>query len=183
MNDKEPSSRLVSTIAQAGFAACLIGYYTLLPSVLPPRFMVEPSWNPRGWNWFGQPPSAALLWAVVLLTALCAVRFIILFYSRHPTDAVVWYCLALAAFLPGVWLLCVTEWDYHGVSEMGCWVGTPIALLTVPSIVFLFDLTRPAGMPLGWYLLRSLAELALLTPAWVYCWVMIEFHVLGWCGP
>src|SRR5438105_8062362 len=128
---------LLSPLVWVGCLVCL--GYLLLPGVVPPRVEVEKDWQ-SGPNWFGHPSWTAYLYGVGLLIGLCALRFLILRGGRPASDAAVWYCLALAALLPAIWLLVVTDWDNEFVAETACWVGMPIALLFVPSVLFCVDL-------------------------------------------
>jgi hypothetical protein len=161
----------------------IVAGYIFLPKVLPPRFEQKISWHPEERNWFGQPGWTAFLYAAGLLIVLCALRLLILRKSRGPIDAAAWYCLVLSAFVPAVWLFVVTDWDNEAVAETACWVGYPIALLFVPTAVFLFDLITHTSLAPGVYLLRSVGEICLLVPNWCVFWVIVESLILGWIGP
>jgi hypothetical protein len=156
--------------------------YIFLPKLLPPRFEQTISWHSEERNWFGQPGWTAFVYAGGLLITLCTLRFLILRKSRGPIDAIIWYCLVLSVFVPAVWLFVVTDWDNEAVAEIACWVGCPIALLFVPTVVFLFDLITHTSLAAGLYLLRSVGEICLLVPVWCMVWVYIELLILGWIG-
>jgi hypothetical protein len=162
---------------------CLVTLgYLLLPGYLPPRFKVEHDWD-SGPNWFGQPTWTAFVYADGLLISLCVLRFLIVRGNRRASDATAWYCLALAVYLPAIWLLVVVDWDNDAVAPIACWVGVPIALLFVPSVVFCADLLlRPALSPAR-YALRSALEIVVLVPLWSFLWGFVEFLILGWFGP
>ncbi len=169
---KYPKSCLVCIIA--------LGYF-LLPRILPPRFAVEQEWH-SGVNWFGQPNWTAFFYAGGLLISLCTLRFLVVRGSRRASDAIAWYCLALAVFLPAIWLLVVVDWDNEAVAPVACWVGDPIALLCIPTIVFGADLVlRPSLTPAG-YALRSIFEIVVLVPIWCLVWVYVMLLILGWVG-
>ncbi|MBI1916157.1 MAG: hypothetical protein HYS12_15700 [Planctomycetes bacterium] len=116
------------------------------------------------------------------MISLYALRFLIIQKNRRATDALAWYCLALAVFVPAIWLLVVTNWDSMFFARIACWVGDPIALLFVPSVLFPFYLSMRPSLTLGIYTLLSMAEIVLLVPAWIFFWVQVEFWVLGWAG-
>ena len=156
--------------------------YMFLPQLLPPRFEVEKDWH-SGRNWFGQPGWISFVCAAGLLITLCALRFLIVRKSRNPGNAAIWYCLVLAVIIPAIWLFVVIDWDNEAVADIACWVGDPIALLLVPSVLFFVDLTTPLFRDLGSYLLRSIVEICVLVPVWSVVWVYIEAFILGWVGP
>jgi hypothetical protein len=168
--------------AKAWLTLAVAAGYLLLPRLVPHRFETEKDWCP-GYNWFGQPHWTALLYGGGLLIALCTLRFLIVTKSRRASDAVAWYCLALAVILPAVWLLVVVDWDNEAVAEIACWVGYPIALLTVPSCLFCLDLVSRSPLSPGSCALRTLAELCGLVPVWLFVWTYAEFFILGWVGP
>ena len=159
----------------------IVASYVLLPGILPPRVAQERGWRSEGWNWFGHGGWTAFGFAVGLLVLLCAVRYLIERMNSRTGDSVVWYCLALAVFVPAIWLLVDTDWDNMGVSPLACWVGVPIALLFVPSAMFYADLLM-GPLPPGIYTLRSLLEIVVLVPGCLHFWTLIELFVLGWWG-
>jgi hypothetical protein len=161
----------------------IVAGYIFLPKLLSPRFEQKISWHPEERNWFGQSGWIVFAYAAGLLTTLCASRFLILRKGRGSIDAIAWYCLVLSVFVPAVWLFVVTDWDNEAVAEIGCWVGYPIALLFVPTVVFLVDLITRSSLAPGVYLLRSIGEICLLVPVWCMVWVYIELLILGWIGP
>jgi hypothetical protein len=144
---------------------------------------VEEHWGADGVNWFGQGPAAAFGYAVAILAVLYASRSLIVRRASCPASALAWYVMLLAALLPAVWLLVVFDWDNQAVSAVACWAGTPIALLSVPTLSFGFDLATGLRLRGGAYLARSLLEAAVLVPIWAVLWVYCEFLVLNWVGP
>jgi len=159
----------------------LVAAYLVLPGFLPPRCQVEPHWGQGGVNWFGQGPAFAFSFAAVIIVLLCSLRFVIVAMARGPADAFVWYLLLFAAMLPGVWLLVDIDWDNVAVSGIAEWVGTPIALLFVPTAFLVYDLITATHLTAWKYAARTLLEI-LLIPVWVYLWLMCEFLLLGWVG-
>jgi len=67
------------------------------------------------------------------------------------------------------------------VSGIAEWVGTPIALLFVPTAFLVYDLITATHLTAWKYAARTLLEI-LLIPVWVYLWLMCEFLLLGWVG-
>lgn len=156
--------------------------YLGLYRFVPPRHRVESHWGADGVNWFGQSQGWTWLWALCLLAALYLLRFTITRWVRSPASALAWYALLLAALLPGVWLLVVTDWDNEAVAEIACWMGTPIALLFVPTAVLGWDVAFGVRLPGGAYAVRALVELLLFVPVWLMAWVYFEMLVLNWFG-
>ncbi len=93
--------------------------------------------------------------------------------SRRATDAIAWYGLALAVFVPAIWLLVVTDWNNEALAEIGCWVVDPIAILFVPSVLFAVYLLIRSSLALGVYILLSMAEIILLVPTWFVLWYCV----------
>ena len=174
--------RLVRIFPLLG-AGCLVCCgYLLLPGLLPPRAEVERDWD-SGPNWFGQPSWTSFPYAVGILVVLCVVRFLILRTAHPASYAVAWYCLALAVFVPAIWLLVVIDWDNEAVSKVACWVGYPISLLVVPSVLFCVDLRLFPSLSAGVYAVRSVVEMVILVPTWLFLWIWVELLFLGWWGP
>jgi hypothetical protein len=157
--------------------------YLVLPAHLPARVRVESHWGDEGVNWFGQGQAAAYCFALAVLALLCSLRLLIVRWAVGPADALAWYGLLVAALLPAVWLLVVFDWDNEAASPEANWVGTPIALLFVPSVVACWDVLTGTRLS-GWnYAARSLLEVVVLVPLWVCFWVMCMELPLGWVGP
>jgi hypothetical protein len=120
--------------------------------------------------------------ALAILAAFNTARYLITNKTMSPRSTLGWYAILLAVALPFVWLFVNLDWDHEFVSPAANWVGSPIAVLFVPTAFFCFDLKSGSRLGLAWYVSRSLIEL-LLIPLWVIIWVYFEFLVLGWCGP
>lgn len=150
---------------------------------LPPRWGAERHWGGGNFNSFGQGPGAALLSAVAILILLCSLRYAIVCKGCCRADAAAWYLLLLSAAVPAVWLLVELDWDNEAVSPLANWVGTPVALLLVPTLFAGYDVVAANRLPLGLYAGRSLLEILVLVPVWFYIWVAyFEFLLLGWFG-
>lgn len=83
------------------------------------------------------------------------------------------------AAVPVAWLIS-PDWQNPNVREIANWIGTPLILLTVPTISFLYDYYRgAANLGSAWYC-RSLVEVFIGVPAWGLLWVALEIFVLRW---
>jgi hypothetical protein len=56
----------------------------------------------------------------------------------------------------------VFDWDNEAVAAVANWVGTPIALLFVPTAFAFYDVTVGPRLPVWWYAARSLLEIVVL---------------------
>jgi hypothetical protein len=165
----------------AALLSLLLAYLGLY-RFTPPRHRVESHWGENGVNWFGQSQGLPLLWAVTLLALLYLLRYAITRWARSPESVLTWYALLLASLLPGVWLLVVTDWDNEAVAEIGCWAGTPIALLFVPTAVLVWDVAFKVRLSGAAYAARALVEVIVFVPIWSVAWAYFEMFVLGWFG-
>jgi hypothetical protein len=164
------------------FALLLLAWaYLVLPAHLPAR--VQMDWGEGSVNWFGQGPAVANCFALAVLALLCSLGLLIVRRAVGPLDALAWYCLLLAALLPAVWLLVAFDWDSEAASPEANWVGTPIALLFVPTVVACWDVLTVTRLSAWRYAARSLLEIAVLVPLWACFWVMCMELPLGWVGP
>lgn len=60
------------------------------------------------------------------------------------------------------------------------WIGLPVAILGLPASSFLVDWFHSPVRLSTRYIARTLCEVLLLFPAWVFAWVLLELFVLGW---
>jgi hypothetical protein len=179
----KPESMWLSHTLKLVVLVFLVAAFIIIPPSLQPRIKVEPHWGDGGVNWFGQGPVFALFFAVALLILLCSLRFLIIANVRCPIDAFAWYLLLLASLLPTVWLLVVYDWDNEAGSDIAIWVGTPVALLFVPTAFACYDLVTNTRLTAWPYIARSLIEVIILVPTWAYIWVVFfMFFLLGWVG-
>jgi hypothetical protein len=158
--------------------------YFALAAFLPPRCRVEPHWGAGGVSWFGLGPGFGFFFAALILVLLCSLRFLIVSKVRFVVERLAWYGLLLAVLIPATWFLVDFDWDNEAVSANANWIGTPIGLLFVPTAFACFDLTSQDRLSVGAYFMRSVVELFVLVPIWLYLWVLLgEFLLLGWVGP
>ncbi|MEM9412745.1 MAG: hypothetical protein AAGA30_16660, partial [Planctomycetota bacterium] len=90
-------------------------------------------------------------------------------------------CIAL---LPYLYLNFVTDWGNPDVLPIANWIGAPVALFTVPLVSFIRSNLMPnikrREKGQASFLILSIFEVLILTPAWVAFWILLEVSVLGW---
>ncbi len=118
------------------------------------------------------------LGAVALVVAVYAVKELALRYASRPWGVIL-FGLALAAAVPAAWAL-DPDWDNPHVLRVGIWVGTPVGLLAVPLVSFLFDLARGVPGSREQRLRRTAVEVLAVVPAWFFGWLVVQVFVLGW---
>jgi hypothetical protein len=69
------------------------------------------------------------------------------------------------------------DWNNPHVKPIANYVGTPIVLLVIPAVSFVIDIVSQTRRSRA---TRTLVELFVGVPAWFFCWIVIEFTVLGW---
>ncbi|MGO9115460.1 MAG: hypothetical protein ACLP9L_40130 [Thermoguttaceae bacterium] len=123
------------------------------------------------------PPSS--FQAILLFVVLYVVKFRILTLRVQWWLALSLYVLLVAALLPYLYFH-VDKWE--GFSAQGKWIGGPIAVFTVPTAFYLFDVFAHRVPSWKFYAARSLLEIVILFPAWGITWLFFELFVLRWCG-
>ena len=119
------------------------------------------------------------LGGLLLILALYGAKYLGL--SRFSSlAAVTLFVLAAVAAVPVTWLLS-PDWDKPYVLRIANFVGTPIMVLMVPIVSFVYDLRakQVAGRfkPALW---RLPLELFVAVPIWFVFWIFFEFGVLHW---
>jgi hypothetical protein len=183
MSTPKPAHLWWSQVWKLATLLLLVSAYLVVPHYLPPRCQVESHWGQEeDVNWFGQRPGVAFIFAAAITVLLYSLRFLIFAKAHSSFDAFAWYLLLLASLLPAVWPLVVTEWDNEAGAPIGNWVGAPVALLFVPAAIALYDVATATRLTAWPFAARSLVEVVVLFPAWLYFWVMCMFLLLGWVG-
>ncbi|HQR06676.1 MAG TPA: hypothetical protein PLN21_07635 [Gemmatales bacterium] len=114
-----------------------------------------------------------------LILFLYVAKAVVLKYVRQPSSALAYYLFAVGLCVPIAWGLS-PDWNNWNVRRISNYVGTPIIIVTIPLISFLFDLYRKTqGTQKSWYW-RIPLEILVLVPVWFYFWVFFELLVLGW---
>lgn len=119
------------------------------------------------------------LGGAALILLLYAIKAVVLRNLRHDAAAFAAFFVAVACCVPVAWALS-PDWNNRSVRQIANYVGTPIALMTVPSVSFLIDLARRSAGQQGRSRWRLPLELLLGVPAWLMFWLFLEFFVLGW---
>ena len=185
-----PRSRVEMLVLFALFIASM-GYWPALSRFCPAWQQLmnkisraEALWR-AGENWlivkmtvFGSDPPAVLTefedltWAIVMLVFFaCKVAFVI--RRDREFEALFGYVLLASLITTGAYLH-LEDWANPHVTLNGNWFGTPVMLLTVPTISFLFDLFSSGEKSTHWLVIRSLVEGLILLPLWAYCWIWIS---------
>jgi hypothetical protein len=144
---------------------------------LPPLPGHPAFFGPAG-NWFRQEGWWMETHTALLLLFVYTAKRLIL-RRVPPARAVMWYMTIALSVLPYIWFFVVVDWFNRHVFRIECWVGYPIAILTVPTVTFLWDRLNPDGPGPLWYLIRSTIEIVLVTPVFVVIWMYFSM-VLGW---
>ena len=165
------ASVLMWAAVGAAIAACL----RLLPTSDPAFY---PSGDPHhpGVNWLGQGGGAVLAYTLALLAAVYAAKYLI---NHFPAGWVRVYAFAsvVAASLPYLWLLVVTDWHNLHIYRVACWVYVPVGFWVIPTASFVIDTIAPRVPRARWYIARSALEVVLMAP-WCVAWAVISFFVL-----
>lgn len=130
-------------------------------------------------DWYNPAP---LDWWIgfILLIVFYAFRSAIVTSKLAIEFRVLAYTTVVFAFLPFLYLR-LTEWGNGLIYFSGNWIFMPCATLLVPTVFFVFDLSKSQQPTLRWQLLRSAIELLILTPVWyVICVFLMLLVGLAW---
>jgi hypothetical protein len=130
-------------------------------------------------TWVGHGVGAAfglgfLLLVIIYLGKRCIPRV-----ASSVPAAVCWYGLGVACSLPYIWFFVALDWQNPFVYRVSCWVYDPIAIWTIPTASFAWDVASRRPWPWQTYLLRSVIEIAGVMPVWLVFWMFVSFFVLG----
>jgi hypothetical protein len=112
-----------------------------------------------------------------LILSLYAVQALLFRHLRSGVAIFGAYCAAIALAVSVTWLTS-PDWNNELALRISVWVGTPVALLSVPVASFLFNLLSGHRGLRFWYI-RIPIEVLLLVPIWFALW----FHIMlsfGW---
>jgi hypothetical protein len=99
--------------------------------------------------------------------------------GRSARSAALRFAPLLALAVPVTWA-CDPDWGKVYFYPVMHRVGSPVAVLTVPAVSHLADLSylsRTGRCRSPWW---HLAEFLVAVPAWVVGWGFFSFWVLGW---
>ncbi len=114
------------------------------------------------------------------LSMLAPVAFVAIFYGlklglvrllKDKLLAVLLYVL-LAFVSATILYLKFEDWDNMHVTFLGNWLGTPVILLPVPTLTFVWDVCEP--MTRRQLAIRTAVEIVVVIPVWMYCWVFLS---------
>jgi hypothetical protein len=101
--------------------------------------------------------------------------------QRRPgvRAAALWFAPLLVLAVPVIWAI-DPDWNNPGWYPVAFWVGTSVAVLTVPAASFALDLWAVSrlGRPRSWWWIPL--ELFIAVPAWFVFWTFFSFYGLGW---
>jgi hypothetical protein len=112
---------------------------------------------------------------LLFLVLFFAARQLILRRTKSRLSAVLWYVL-LANFSTVFCWLQSEDWNNPHVTILGNWLGTPIMLLVVPSVVFGLDLWAPRFLAIS-FAPRTAIEIVLIL-VWSWVWALTSLFVL-----
>lgn len=112
-----------------------------------------------------------------LILSLYAIKALVFRYLRSGAAMLGAFCAAIALAAAVTWI-CSPDWDNELVERIAVWVGTPIAVLWVPVVSFLFDFISGRRSMRHWPV-RVPVEVFLLAPVWFVLWLYIILS-LGW---
>ena len=112
-----------------------------------------------------------------LILSLYAAKALVFRYLRPGAVMLAAYCAAIALAVAVTWL-CSPDWHNELVRRIAVWVGTPVAVLSVPLASFLFDFISGRRNMRLWHV-RIPLEIFLLVPLWFVLWLYIIVS-LGW---
>ncbi len=122
----------------------------------------------------------SLLHAFFMIIALYLIKIRIAYLRTYPVVAIMLYLITLFAISPYLYYCVIDDWDEPFVLPQANWIGGPIAVFTIPTISFIYDLFMKQPPRLWVFIVRSVIEIVVIIPIWVILWVNFEFFVLDW---
>jgi hypothetical protein len=129
-------------------------------------------------------------WHVIpLLGVLYVVKYRILTLRVQPWLTLLLYFGVALALLPYLYFRVAVEtsqglvdplaYIIGTIEPLAVWMSRPIAVFTVPTVSFAYDVfsRRQPSWPLD--VLRSWLEIVLVFPVWVFVWMFVEV-MMGW---
>jgi hypothetical protein len=113
-----------------------------------------------------------------VILGLYALKAALFRRAISPFRTLVYFLAAVALAVPVIWLFC-PAWNTFNSAPIAHWVGTPIMVLTVPCISFLFDYANGRRSKGRWSI-RLPLEIFVGVPVWASIWVWIMLLALEW---
>ena len=111
---------------------------------------------------------------LIIVVLFIAKLYLVQTFTRRK--AAFCFVTLLVVAIPLAWAIS-PDWNNPSVAQISNWIGTPIVLLTVPAVSLLIDLSSPKQHPT---LPTNAIELLIGVPVWFFCWLFVEFAILGW---
>jgi hypothetical protein len=129
-------------------------------------------------NMLGQTGFVLWLNTAALLLVFYIWKLAIIREYRDREAALLRYGYLTAVFVPYFWALATGDWTNPEATDAAIYLGSPIALLLVPTLTFAADLRYANGYTTGDRWLRSVAELVIVIPLWNFVWSYLRWGCL-----
>lgn len=117
-----------------------------------------------------------LIAMMILVIGLYTYKESIRTYNRRKQRWLFAWAMVLAVV--GVWTL-NTDWSNPDVRSIGIWVGSPLAILGVPLISFVYDQFQRKEESRSERFIRIATEVIILVPLWFIGSIFVQI-LLGW---
>jgi hypothetical protein len=163
---------VVIAVEYVGF----FSYFAATKPLVVHKGFTSASPNPSQ-NLLGQGGGMNVIYAVILLAAVYFGKYSLYRSGLAKHERISWYLLMVTAALPYLWLLAAHDWYIPMARDTFCWVGTPVAVLLVPTLSSLAEMASNRAS-LCSLRLRYAVEIVVLCPIWVVVWNVLEFVFL-----
>lgn len=150
--------------------------YSIGPRPRERRSIFTPGPHPFA-NRLGQNGMVPELNAVALVVFFYLWKLEIVRKVKDKQEAVGWYLLLILVCLPYLWYLVSTNWFNQHAYDVAVWIGTPIQVLFIPTLSFmwyLIDKAPPSPHPVN-----VIVEMIILVPVWYFIWPILSFFCCG----
>ena len=114
----------------------------------------------------------------LLILSLYAIKLALFRSAQSWSRITAYFAAALLLAIPITWLIS-PDWKNQDVSRYSIWIGTPLLVLTVPFLSFLYDCFRD-GRSVRQLVIRPLIEIFVIIPIWAFIWLWITIFVFQW---
>ena len=114
----------------------------------------------------------------IILACMYPLKIAIAFAARkHLLYSLIAYaCLAIAVVAWPIY----KDWDNQHVTWFGLFICIPIMLLCVPTVTFFLDVADPKKPSARFLIWRSLVEIVVIFPPWLFVSSFIGLFLGGW---
>ncbi len=115
---------------------------------------------------------------VILVAAMYVAKEVVLHYVPNRRDATILFATVIGVLVPLTWAVS-PDWGSLGHAPISNYLGTQIAILTVPVVTFVWDVFQipRRGFSSRWR--RFVVEIVAV-PLWFVNWIFMELTVLDW---